>query len=222
MVYHRRVTDMPTPAVEATLSAAHAELAARFPGATIHRSPIYHHWEDEELGYSPLYECVSIKVEPAGYPTWCRSSRDGTAIEGIFSGYHDARHPRGAHALIFSADERAALRARGWRGGSTWQARWPAGDPAAIVAAFAVLATLAPRVLTPAALPAGAPWPWADLLFHVLLAEVVGVEGAGARRILLTRIDGTTHRVLVAEGSPWDALLQSWRAAPPRLVPFVA
>jgi len=202
------------------MQTVHAALALRFPDATLDRLPIYQHWEDEDLGYPPLYEALSIKVAPAGYPAWCTSNREGMAIEGIFSSHHDARHPDGAHALVFDADERAALRSHGWQGSSSWRARWSADQPAQVISAFAILATLSPRVLLPEDLPDGAPWPWAAFLFNVLLADVEGIDGAGEGRILRTIVDDEVHFVGVPEGSPWDTLWRWWCHQPPTMRPF--
>lgn len=215
------MTDQPTRAVEQTLQAVHAALAARFPGATLHRVPIYQHWEDEELGYPPLYEQLSLHVEPAGIPAWCSSDREGRGLEGILHTGGDHRDPRGPHALVFDAADRARLRAHGWRGPSGgWRARWPAGDPARVLAAYAALADTAPRVLLPEDLPPGAPWPWFELLFSGLLAEVVRTEGAGPQQIVVTRLDGEPHRFQIPAGSEWDRLWQQWRAAPPAMRPY--
>ena len=145
---------------------------------------------------------------------------EGMAIEGIFSAHHDARHPDGAHALVFNADERAALRSHGWQGSSSWRARWSADQAAQIISAFAILATLSPRVLLPEDLPDGAPWPWAAFLFNVLLADVEGIDGAGERRILRTIVDDEIHSVGVPEGSPWDELWRWWCHQPPTMRPF--
>lgn len=202
------------------MQAIHAELARRHPGLTLDRLPVFQHREDHELGYPPLYERLSIQVAPAGFPAWCSSNREGDALEGIFAAHHDARHPAGPHSLVFDPDDRAVLRSHGWRGTSTWSARWSADQPARVAAAFTALAALSPRVLLPADLPQGAPWPWADFVFSVLLAELESVEGTGERRILRTRTDGEPHRVLVPEGSPWDALWRGWLAHPPELRPY--
>ncbi|MCB9706955.1 MAG: hypothetical protein H6711_34260 [Myxococcales bacterium] len=211
------MTDRPSPAVEAAMAEIHTALVGRGLAAAIHRTPIYHHWEDESLDFPPLYEQISIAVTPAGIRAFCRSDREGTAIEGLIVAFDDERGPQGARALIFDAAERRALRAHGWLGSAYWSGRWSADDPSRIAAAFVAIETLDPRVLEPADLPPGMPWPWPDLLYHVLLAELVGVEGAGAERVLLTRVDGTTHRVQVDEGSRWERLRRAWSAAPPRL-----
>lgn len=212
-----RVAEQPTRAVEEAMEAVHAALVVGFPDATLARVPIYHHWEDEELGFAPLYEVLQIRVAPAGFPAWCTSSREGDAIEGMFSAWYDARAPGGPYALVFDADDRAELWERGWKGPSTWRARWSPDDAARVVAAFTVLANVLPCVLVPEDLPRDCPWPGSDLLFHVLLADVEGSEGVGERRILRTRVDGEAHRVAVAEGSPEDALWRWWLAHPPAM-----
>lgn len=198
------------------MHAVYAALAQQFP-ARLERSPVFGHWEDEELGFPPLYEQLTVTVELGGWVAHCSSSRDGAAIEGLFSTYHDGRDPAGPHALVFAAGERAALREHGWHDVTHGRASWAAGDPTPIVAAFRVLASLSPRVLLPEDLPSGSPWPWPALIYWVLLAEVVGSEGSGAGRILVTRTDDELHRVVVAEGSPEDAMWREWSANPPVL-----
>ncbi|MCY1059555.1 hypothetical protein [Nannocystis sp. SCPEA4] len=210
------MTDQPTSAVEATMHAVYAALAQQLP-ARLERRPVFGHWEDEELGFPPLYEQLTVTVELGGWSAHCNSSRDGAAIDGLFSTYHDARDPAGPHALVFAVDERAALREHGWHGVAPCRASWAAGDPAPIVAAFRVLASLSPRVLLPEDLPPGSPWPWPRFIDCVLLAEVIGSEGSGAGRILVTRTDDELHRVVVAEGSPEDAMWREWSAKPPVL-----
>lgn len=213
------MTDRPTRAVEHALRAIHAALQPRFPDATLTRSGVFQHREDEELGIPPLYERLSLRLTPAGYPAWCSSDRDGAALEGIFAAHHDARDPHGPHALVFDRNDRAALRAHGWRGTTTWQARWSPADPARVAAALAVLADLSPRVLLPADLPPDTPWPWGGLVYLVLLADLEGLEGRGEQQILRTRLDDETHRVSVPEGSPADHLRRWWSARPPALRP---
>lgn len=74
-----------------------------------------------------------------------------------------------------------------------------------------------PRVLLPEELPPGSPWPWPRFIDCVLLAEVIGSEGSGAGRILVTRTDDELHRVVVGESSPEDAMWREWSANPPVL-----
>lgn len=209
--------DAPSAAVEQAMVFVHARLASDFVLGELERVPIFRHHEDADLGTPPLYEQLQLTLAPAGLTVWCRTNREGTGIEASFSSWFDAREPRGAHALSFDADERVRLRERGWEDPAGWSARWSVDDPERIVAGLTVLATLRPRVLLPRHLPPGCPWPWSDFVSFVLFAEVLGVEGTGVARVLLTRVDGTLHRVPVAEDSPWETLWRAWEANRPEL-----
>lgn len=198
----------------------HAALVARDPAVALHRLPIYHHWEDEELGVAPLYELLSIPAAPGGIRAYCRSSREGTAIELWFSAYYDARDRLGARALIFDAADRATLRAAGLRGASSWSGRWSPDRAPAVIAAFEALEGLRPRVLLPEDLPPGAPWPWPSLIFLGLYADAVEVAIEGAGRSIDARLDGERHHLREPHGDRWDALWRAWQAGPPALRPY--
>lgn len=202
------------------MQAIHSALVFGFPAATLARLPVFQHWEDDELGHPPLYELLQLEVAPGGVPTWCRSNREGTGLEGRFLDYHGARHPAGPHALVFDAKDRATLRAHGWQGTGGWFARWSADEPERVAEALAVLGRLSPRVLLPEDLGAGTPWPWAEFVSSVLLADVEGSEGHGEQRVLLTCLDGQRHRVRVPEGSSEEALWRWWTAHPPAMRPY--
>jgi hypothetical protein len=186
----------------------HGKLAEHVPCRAVVESPVYRHYEDEELGIGPMGDVIGFSADLRGLPIVVRSDPDDRTVIELYP--YGGKGDSAFHVRFTNATQRA-LALAGFVPWLPFRRVVTVREVAAIDAIVQTVVAAAGERLTARQLPEGLKLPWTAFIHYVLFADAIeGEVEEHGHRVLLTRCGAIVHRVHCDRGTNEDRVLAAW------------